>query len=74
MGTDQYNLALGEARARAAMEYLQSLGVPANRLKMVSYGEERPECNTAAADAPSNAANERCWAQNRRGHFRIDAK
>ncbi len=64
-GTDQYNLALGERRARAAMEYLQSLGIPANRLKMVSFGEERPQCNDET---------ESCWQRNRRAHFRIDAK
>jgi len=64
-GTDQYNLALGERRARAAMEYLQSLGIPANRLKMVSYGEERPQCSEDT---------ESCWQRNRRAHFRIDAK
>ena len=64
-GTEQYNLALGEERARAAMEYLQSLGIPANRLKMVSFGEERPQCTEEA---------ESCWRRNRRAHFRIDAK
>jgi peptidoglycan-associated lipoprotein len=64
-GTERYNLALGERRARAAMEYLQSLGVPANRLKMVSYGKERPQCTES---------NESCWQRNRRAHFKIDAK
>jgi peptidoglycan-associated lipoprotein len=64
-GTERYNLALGERRARAAMEYLQSLGIPANRLKMVSYGKERPQCTEA---------NESCWQSNRRAHFKIDAK
>ncbi len=64
-GTDQYNLALGERRARAAMEYLQSLGIPANRLKMVSYGEERPQCSEDT---------ESCWQSNRRAHFQIDSK
>ncbi|MGH9320712.1 MAG: peptidoglycan-associated lipoprotein Pal, partial [Vicinamibacteria bacterium] len=64
-GTEGYNLALGERRARAAMEYLQSLGVPANRLKMVSYGKERPQCTEA---------NDDCWQRNRRAHLRIDAK
>ncbi len=64
-GTERYNLALGERRARAAMEYLQSLGIPANRLKMVSYGKERPQCTES---------NEGCWQRNRRAHFKIDAK
>lgn len=57
-GTREYNLALGERRANAARNYLVSLGVPANRLTTVSYGKERPTCTQA---------NERCWAQNRRG-------
>ena len=64
-GTIQYNLALGERRARAAMEYLQSLDVPANRLKMVSYGKEQPQCTEGT---------ESCWQRNRRAHFKIDAK
>ncbi len=41
-GSDQYNLALGERRARAAMDYLISLGVAPSRLSLISYGEERP--------------------------------
>ena len=43
-GTVEYNLALGERRARAAYDYLVSLGVPADRLKIVSYGKEVPVC------------------------------
>jgi len=57
-GTREYNLALGERRANATRNYLVSLGVPPNRLTTVSYGKERPVCVQA---------NERCWAQNRRG-------
>ena len=64
-GTEQYNLALGERRARAAMDYLSSLGVPTGRLSIVSYGEERPQCRES---------NEDCWQRNRRGHFRIVSK
>ncbi len=64
-GTNEYNLVLGERVARAAMEYLQALGVPASRLKYVSYGEEFPQCTEE---------NESCWQRNRRVHFRIDAK
>ncbi len=56
-GTREYNLALGERRANAALNYLVSLGVPANRLTTVSYGKERPK---------SMGANESAWAQNRR--------
>lgn len=59
-GTNEYNLALGERRAKAALNYLVSQGVPAQRMTLVSYGEERPVCeeNTEA-----------CWARNRRAHF-----
>ena len=56
-GTREYNLALGERRANAAKNYLVSLGIPANRIATVSYGEERP---TALASTPE------AWAQNRR--------
>ena len=59
-GTDVYNLALGERRAKSAMNYLLSLGVPADRISVVSYGEERPAC--AEHD-------EACWRQNRRAIF-----
>ena len=56
-GTTQYNLALGEKRARAAMSYLASLGVESARMEIVSYGKERPVavCNDIS-----------CWSQNRR--------
>ena len=56
-GTRDYNLALGERRANAAKNYLVSLGIAANRIRTVSYGEERP---VATASTPS------AWAQNRR--------
>ena len=56
-GTREYNLALGERRANAAKNYLVSLGVPAERLSVVSYGEERPA---------ATGSNESAWAQNRR--------
>lgn len=59
-GTIEYNLALGEKRAKAAREYLVSLGVPAANLKVTSYGESRPF---------SNGHGEADWAQNRRAHF-----
>jgi peptidoglycan-associated lipoprotein len=59
-GSDEYNLALGERRALAAREYLVSLGVSAERLQVISYGEERP------ADA---ANTETAWAKNRRAEF-----
>lgn len=64
-GTPEYNLALGERRANAVKSYLASLGVPADRLTVVSKGKEQPFCNEE---------NEACWSQNRRGHFIITAK
>jgi peptidoglycan-associated lipoprotein len=57
-GTREYNLGLGERRANAAKQYLQSLGVAASRIKTISYGKERPTCV---------ASDEACWAKNRRG-------
>jgi peptidoglycan-associated lipoprotein len=59
-GTQAYNLVLGEKRARATKHYLEDLGIPASRLKIVSYGEVRPFCNEH---------EERCWQKNRRAHF-----
>ena len=59
-GSDEYNLALGENRAKAAMNYLITLGVPADQLSIVSYGKERPLVNEHTEEA---------WAQNRRVEF-----
>ena len=64
-GTVEYNLALGERRARAAFDYLISLGVAADRLKSVSYGKEVPICRESS---------EECWARNRRAHFTVTGK
>jgi peptidoglycan-associated lipoprotein len=64
-GSVEYNLALGERRAKAAYDYLVSLGVDASRLKTVSYGKEVPLCQES---------NEECWARNRRAHFAITGK
>jgi peptidoglycan-associated lipoprotein len=64
-GTVEYNLALGERRARAAYDYLVSLGVPADRLKTVSYGKEVPLCQEHTED---------CWARNRRDRFTVTGK
>jgi peptidoglycan-associated lipoprotein len=64
-GTVEYNLALGERRARAAHDYLVSLGVAAARLKTVSYGKEVPVCQQS---------NEDCWQRNRRAHFAVTGK
>ncbi|MDT8442170.1 MAG: peptidoglycan-associated lipoprotein Pal [Desulfuromonadales bacterium] len=60
-GSDEYNLALGESRARAAKNYLISLGIDAARLSVISYGEEKP------LDPRST---EQAWAQNRRAEFK----
>jgi peptidoglycan-associated lipoprotein len=64
-GTAEYNLALGERRAGAALAYLVSLGIPASRLKTVSYGKEFPF---------DPAHDDSAWAKNRRAHFVITAK
>ncbi|GMM92664.1 peptidoglycan-associated lipoprotein Pal [Qipengyuania sp. MTN3-11] len=56
-GTREYNLALGERRANAAKNYLVSVGIPANRIRTISYGKERPV---------AMGSNESAWAQNRR--------
>jgi peptidoglycan-associated lipoprotein len=61
-GASTYNMALGEKRAAAARSYLQSLGIAAERIKVVSYGEEKP----AAAGSDEDA-----WALNRRAVFVI---
>ena len=59
-GTVEYNLALGDKRARAARDYLLNLGVADGRLTAVSLGKERPL---------DPASNEEAWAKNRRAHF-----
>jgi peptidoglycan-associated lipoprotein len=58
-GTVEYNLALGAKRAKAVKDYLVSLGIPADRLSTISYGEELPLCREE---------NEACWSRNRRAH------
>jgi peptidoglycan-associated lipoprotein len=59
-GTVEYNLALGAKRARAAKDYLVALGVSADRLTTISYGEELPL---------GHEHTEECWQKNRRAHF-----
>ncbi|BCS87299.1 peptidoglycan-associated lipoprotein Pal [Pseudodesulfovibrio sediminis] len=59
-GTEEYNLALGERRARATYEHLVILGVDPQRMKIVSFGEEQPL---------DPASNETAWAKNRRAEF-----
>ncbi len=59
-GSTEYNLALGERRADAASKFLSALGVSANRISTVSYGEEKPV---------DSRSNETAWAKNRRDEF-----
>jgi peptidoglycan-associated lipoprotein len=61
-GTSEYNLGLGDRRAKATRDYLVSLGVPSSRIEMISYGKEKPLCTEHT---------EECWAKNRRSHFVI---
>ena len=64
-GSGEYNLALGERRALAARDYLVSLGIPATRVRTVSYGKEFPF---------DPARNDEAYAKNRRAHFVITSK
>jgi peptidoglycan-associated lipoprotein len=59
-GTNEYNLALGDRRAKAARDYLAALGIPAGRINIISYGEEKLLCTEQT---------EECWQKNRRAHF-----
>jgi peptidoglycan-associated lipoprotein len=59
-GSAEYNLALGDRRAKAAQEFLVQIGVPAERLATISYGQERPVCTDH---------DENCWQKNRRAHL-----
>jgi peptidoglycan-associated lipoprotein len=59
-GSPEYNLALGDRRAKAAEEFLVQIGVPASRLAIISYGQERPVCTDH---------DENCWQKNRRAHL-----
>ena len=64
-GTAEYNLALGERRALAARSYLVSLGIPADRIRTVSYGKEFPF---------DPGHEEPAWSKNRRAHFMLTSK
>ena len=59
-GSAEYNLGLGDRRAIASKEFLVQLGVPADRIRALSYGKERPQCTDNS---------ETCWQKNRRTHF-----
>jgi peptidoglycan-associated lipoprotein len=64
-GTNEYNLALGERRGSAVKDYLVNLGIMADRMVVISKGEESPVCTEMS---------EACYARNRRGLFIITAK
>ncbi len=59
-GSAEYNLGLGDRRATSAKEFLVQLGIPADKLRTISYGKERPQCTEGS---------ESCWQRNRRAHF-----
>ena len=59
-GSAEYNLALGDARAKAAKDYLVQVGIPADQLSIISYGKDRPVCQEH---------DEACWQKNRRIHI-----
>jgi peptidoglycan-associated lipoprotein len=61
-GSAEYNLGLGDRRASSASDFLTQLGIPADRLKTISYGKERPVCTES---------DESCWQRNRRAHFSV---
>jgi peptidoglycan-associated lipoprotein len=62
-GSNEYNLALGQNRANAAKSALILAGVEASRIRVVSYGKEKPFCAEST---------EECWQQNRRAGFTLD--
>ena len=64
-GTVEYNLALGDRRAKAAQDYLVERGIAQNRITTISYGKERPL---------DPGHNEEAWAKNRRDHFVVTNK
>jgi peptidoglycan-associated lipoprotein len=59
-GSDEYNLALGDSRARKAEDFLTNLGLPSSQLRTVSFGKEKPVCTEHT---------EACWQKNRRAHI-----
>ncbi len=59
-GSDEYNIALGDQRAKDAKEFLERLGLPASQLRTVSFGKEKPVCTEHT---------ESCWQRNRRAHI-----
>ena len=59
-GSEEYNMALGDARAKQAKEFLASMGVPGDQLNVISFGKDKPVCSDHDED---------CWQKNRRAHI-----
>jgi len=59
-GSEEYNLALGDKRAKAAEDFLSSMGIPLTQLAVISFGKDRPVCTDQT---------EGCWQKNRRAHI-----
>jgi peptidoglycan-associated lipoprotein len=59
-GSEEYNMALGDARAKQTKEYLATMGLPGDQLRTISYGKEHPVCSDHDED---------CWQRNRRAHL-----
>jgi len=59
-GSEEYNMALGDARAKQAKEFLASMGVPGDQLNVISFGKDKPVCTDHDED---------CWQKNRRAHI-----
>ena len=59
-GSEEYNIALGDARAKQAKDFLASMGVPGEQLTVISYGKDKPVCTDHDED---------CWQKNRRAHI-----
>lgn len=62
-GSEDYNMGLGENRASVIKDFLVKRGISADRIRVISYGKEKPFCTTTE--------NESCWQQNRRAHFSL---
>ena len=60
-GSEDYNMVLGDSRAKKVRDALIQQGISSDRIKLISLGKEKPFC--------TNAENESCWSQNRRAHF-----
>lgn len=64
-GSEEYNMALGDARSKQAKQYLATLGLPGDQLREVSFGKDRPVCTEH---------DEACWQKNRRAHITQEAQ